>query len=210
MAEAVETRNDPYANRAVRVVAPDRAEQVFQRPANATMSDRTAHALKRVGQQANGGPVLRQALTSEMRALRLRLSGARLFRQGDSMPKEAVGAKLWIIPDGYLPSRSTGDLPSHESTCVLNLGARQAVVKLTAYYEDREPLEGFQIVCRPRRTLHIRLDTLKNARRQSIPTGVPLALKVESSVPVVVQHTRLDSTQPALALMTTMAFPARG
>jgi len=37
----------------------------------------------------------------------------------------------------------------------------------------------------------------------------PMALKVESDVAVVVQHTRLDTTQPALALMTTMAFPLR-
>ena len=123
------------------------------------------------------------------------------------MPKQGVGARSWIIPDGYLPTRSTGDLPSHESTCVLNLGARQAVVKLTIYFEDREPMEGFRAVCPPRRTLHIRLDTLKNVRQEFIPTGVPFAVKVESSVPVVVQHTRLDSTQPALALMTTMAFP---
>jgi len=28
-------------------------------------------------------------------------------------------------------------------------------------------------------------------------------------VKVVVQHTRLDTTQPALSLMTTMAFPAK-
>jgi hypothetical protein len=38
---------------------------------------------------------------------------------------------------------------------------------------------------------------------------VPVALKVESNVNVVVQHTRLDTTQPALALMTTMAYPVR-
>ncbi|HSO42067.1 MAG TPA: sensory rhodopsin transducer [Rhodospirillales bacterium] len=29
---------------------------------------------------------------------------------------------------------------------------------------------------------------------------------MESNVPIVVQHTRLDSRQSALALMTTMAF----
>jgi hypothetical protein len=38
---------------------------------------------------------------------------------------------------------------------------------------------------------------------------VPFALLVESNVPIVVQHTRLDSTQPALALMTTMAFAVK-
>jgi hypothetical protein len=124
------------------------------------------------------------------------------------MGKRAVGAKVWIIPDGYLPTVSTGTLKSHESTCVLNLGSRPAVVKLVAYFEDREPLEGFRVVCSPRRTMHIRLDILKNDQQQSIPLGVPFALKVESDAEIVVQHTRLDSTQPALALMTTMAFAA--
>jgi hypothetical protein len=78
---------------------------------------------------------------------------------------------------------------------------------LTAYFEDREPLKGFQVTCPARRTVHIRLDALKNPQGQSIPAGTPFALKVRSNAKVVVQHTRLDSTQPALALMTTMAFP---
>ena len=123
------------------------------------------------------------------------------------MGKRNVGARVWIVPDGYLPAQSTGDLKSHESTCVLNLGRRPATVRLTAYFETREPLEGFQVTCPPRRTVHIRLESLKNRKGQSIPAGTPFALKVRSSSKVVVQHTRLDSTQPALALMTTMAFP---
>jgi hypothetical protein len=123
------------------------------------------------------------------------------------MGKRNIGARVWIVPDGYLPAQSTGDLKSHESTCVLNLGRRPATVRLTAYFENREPLEGFQVTCPPRRTVHIRLESLKNQKGQSIPAGTPFALMVRSSSKVVVQHTRLDSTQPALALMTTMAFP---
>jgi len=124
------------------------------------------------------------------------------------MARKSVGARLWLIPDAYLPEKSTGSLKSHESTCVLNLGPRRAVVKLEAYFEDREPLTGFRVVCPPRRTVHIRLDQLRNGKKRGIPAAVPFALKVESNVNIVVQHTRLDSTQSALALMTTMAFPA--
>jgi len=40
------------------------------------------------------------------------------------MKKSVPGSKVWVVPDCYLPSQSTGDMPSHESTCVLNLGAR--------------------------------------------------------------------------------------
>jgi hypothetical protein len=124
------------------------------------------------------------------------------------MANEKAGSKIWIVPDCYLPAQSTGDLKSHESTCVLNIGKKPATVKITAYFEDREPMEGFQAACSPRRTNHIRLDSLKDRRGEGIPAGTPFALKIESSVKVVVQHTRLDTTQPALALMTTMAYPA--
>ena len=124
------------------------------------------------------------------------------------MAIEKAGGKIWIVPDCFLPAQSTGDLKSHESTCVLNIGKKPATLKLTAYFENREPMEGFQATCLPRRTKHIRLDSLKNRRGEGIPAGTPFALKIESNVKVVVQHTRLDTTQPALALMTTMAYAA--
>lgn len=125
------------------------------------------------------------------------------------MAKKPVGAKVWIIPDSYLPDQSTGEMKSHESTCVLNLNSRPAKVKLTVYFEDREPLEGFEAICPPLRTQHIRLERVKNRRGEGIPVAKPMALRVKSNVPIIVQHTRLDSTQPALALMTTMAFPLK-
>jgi hypothetical protein len=40
-----------------------------------------------------------------------------------------------------------------------------------------------------------------------VPHGVPYAVRIRSNVPVTVQHSRLDSTQPALTLMTTMGWP---
>ncbi len=124
------------------------------------------------------------------------------------MASDKAGAKVWVVPDCYLPAQSTGDLKSHESACVLNLGKKLAKLKLTAYFENREPMEGFEAACPARRTNHVRIESLKNRQGHGIPAGTPFALKVESSVKVVVQHTRLDTTQPALALMTTMAYPA--
>ncbi len=56
------------------------------------------------------------------------------------------------------------------------------------------------------RTHHIRLDRLISEDGREIPRGVPYAVLVESSVPVVVQYSRLDTAQSELALMTTMAY----
>ena len=124
------------------------------------------------------------------------------------MASGKAGGKVWIVPDCFLPAQSTGDLKSHESACILNTGKKPARLQFTAYFENREPLEGLQATCGPRRTHHVRIDALKNRRGETIPAGTPFALKIESSVKVVVQHTRLDTTQPALALMTTMAYAA--
>ena len=119
-----------------------------------------------------------------------------------------AGHQVWYIPDGYLPPTSyPGSLVSHEAVCVLNTGPNDATVRLTIYFEDREPLRDLTSRVPAERTLHIRLDKPEYTGGQRLPTGVPYAIRVESDVPVIVQHSRLDATQPALALFTTMAYP---
>ena len=56
------------------------------------------------------------------------------------------GARVWLIPDGYLPERSQGDQPSHEAICVLNTGLRDATLRITFYFEDRPPLRDVEVV----------------------------------------------------------------
>lgn len=118
-----------------------------------------------------------------------------------------VGKKEWIIPDGFLQPKSTGEQISHESVCVLNLGSEEATIHLTFYFEDRSPMDQFVSACGAQRTHHIRLDKLTDASGEQVPRGVPYAIKVDSNVPIVVQHSRLDTSQEALALFTTMAYP---
>ena len=56
-----------------------------------------------------------------------------------------------------------------------------------------------------RRTKHFRFNNLTEPEK--IPHGTSYASVFESNVPIVIQHTRLDSRQAENALMTTMAFP---
>lgn len=116
------------------------------------------------------------------------------------------GEKHWIIPDGYIPPESTGGLLSHESICVLNTSSEEALVTITIYYEDREPLEAILQVVGARRTKHIRTSSLQR-NGEGIPVGVPYAIELRSDIPVVVQYSRLDSTQAENTLMSTMAYP---
>jgi hypothetical protein len=61
---------------------------------------------------------------------------------------------------------------------------------------------------RARRTLHQWLNELEEP--EPIPKETDYAMLVKSDVPIVVQHTRLDSRQAENALLTTIAFPVHG
>ncbi|WP_430701327.1 sensory rhodopsin transducer [Paenibacillus tundrae] len=127
----------------------------------------------------------------------------------DTKGNSAGGAKghtYWVIPDGYIPPDSSGALESHESICVLNTGTEDAELEITIFFEDRDPLEQVSARVPGRRTKHIRTASLQ-ANGESIPLGVPYAITVSSNVPIIVQYSRLDTTQPELALMSVVAFP---
>ncbi len=118
-----------------------------------------------------------------------------------------MGEKTWLIPDCYWPEVSAeGAYPSHESICVLNTCATDAMLTLTFFFEDREPLTGVSAMCGARRTHHVRLDKIRDAAGNTLPRGVPYAALLTSDVPVTVQYSRCDSSHPSVTLMTTMAY----
>jgi hypothetical protein len=114
------------------------------------------------------------------------------------------GARVWLIPDGFIPEESSGAQKSHEAICVLNTSEEEARLSISFYFEDREPVKDVEAVVPRERTRHLRTDEIDGVE---IPRGVPYAIRVESSVPVVVQCSRMDTTQTALSLMSAMAHP---
>ncbi len=109
-----------------------------------------------------------------------------------------------LLPDCYWPSSKNGAYVSHESICILNVTDCTANIILTLYFEDRPPMKGFYIPVEAERTRHIRMDQLVAEDGSTVPMDTPYAAVVESDVEVAVQYTRVDTTQPELALMTTM------
>ena len=84
-------------------------------------------------------------------------------------------------------------------------GERDAHVRITVYFADRSPVGPYSATVGARRTRHLRFNELEDP--EPVPRGTPFASVIECDVPIVVQHTRLDSRQAENALMTTMAFP---
>jgi hypothetical protein len=122
---------------------------------------------------------------------------------------KAVGARTWVIAEGYIPAASTGpepDMTSHETACLLNTGDEDAHVEITVYFTDRDPVGPYRLTVPARRTHHQRFNDLTDP--EPVPRGAEYASVIVSDVPVVVQHSRLDSRQAENALLSTVAYPA--
>lgn len=120
---------------------------------------------------------------------------------------DPLGRKRWAIAEGWIPSQSSfadRTLESHETACILNAGDETAQVRITIFFEDREPSGPYRVTVPPRRTLHLRFNDLQDPA--PIPRDTAYSSVFESDVPIVVQHTRLDSRRPEVSLLSTIAY----
>jgi hypothetical protein len=119
----------------------------------------------------------------------------------------AYGKKVWVIAEGYIPSYGNGPEPeftSHETACILNTSNQKANIKITIFFEDKDPIGPYNIKLDAQRTIHLRFNNLE--KPEKVPLDTDYASVIESDVPIVVQHTRLDSRQAANALISTIAY----
>lgn len=123
---------------------------------------------------------------------------------------DAIGRTRWVIPEGFIPEHSmiNADRPlvSHEAACLLNTGDTDAHVEITLFFTDRDPVGPYRVTLGARRTLHLRFNEIDDP--EPVPRGVDYASVIESDVPIVVQHTRLDSRAAEISLLSTIAYPA--
>ncbi len=122
-------------------------------------------------------------------------------------PVTAIGSRTWTIPDAYLPAVGPAGAPGytgHESLCVLNANAVDAHLTITLFFEDRPAQRGIVVTIPAERCKHLRFDRPEQLGGVVIPRQVPYGIVVASDVPVVVQHSRLDVTQPNMAFLSSM------
>ena len=120
---------------------------------------------------------------------------------------QPIGQTRWAIAEGYIPAYSNGPEPqftSHETACILNASDQDAHIEITIFFSDREPVGPYRLTVPARRTKHLRFNDLTDP--EPIPMDTDYASVFESDVPIVVQHTRLDSRQAENALLSTIAY----
>ncbi len=118
-----------------------------------------------------------------------------------------LGHRRWAIAEGYIPGESVSQdhaLVSHEAVCLLNAGTKDADIAITLYFTDRDPVGPYRVKLGAQRTLHLRFNDLKDPA--PVPRDTSYASVIESNVPIVVQHTRLNSRHPNIALLSTIGY----
>jgi hypothetical protein len=120
-----------------------------------------------------------------------------------------IGNTHWAIAEGYIPGTSHGPAPtmtSHEACCILNAGEVEARVEIMIFFEDHSPVGPYRFTVGAKRTRHLRFNDFSDPA--PIPRDASYASTITSDVPIVVQHTRLDSRQAENALLSTIAYSA--
>ena len=77
-------------------------------------------------------------------------------------------------------------------------------MSITIFFADREPVGPYRVTVPARRTLHLRFNDLKDPA--PIPRDTDYSSVFESDVPIVLQHTRLDSRHAEVSLLSTTAY----
>ena len=116
-----------------------------------------------------------------------------------------IGKKIWVIAEGFIPSWSNApQLTSHETACILNATDKDASVEITIYFANKEPTGPYRFIVPARRSKHLMYKDLKYPK--PIPADTSYSSVIVSDVPVVVQHTRVDSKQTENTLLTAIAY----
>ena len=115
---------------------------------------------------------------------------------------ETIGQRCWAIAEGYIPNWKKGPvskLTSRETISLLNTTETDARVQIMIYFNDREPVGPYNINIPARRMRTLSFDDLIDP--QPIPFDTMFSSVIESDVPIVVQHVRLDPAQTEKALL---------
>jgi broad specificity phosphatase PhoE len=125
----------------------------------------------------------------------------------DEAPAAGQGAKIWLVPGGYLVERPPDDRATSENALVvLNTGSDDARLLLDFFFEDRPEIADIPVTVAGRRTVRIPLDQPERLNGTELPCDVPFAMRVRSDHPIVVQYIQRDAS-PVSSVSTTPGYP---
>ena len=113
------------------------------------------------------------------------------------------GKKVWIFPDAELPPEGVNVIPGHESVIITNVSKKDANVKFTLLYEDRDPV-SFTAVVAANRVRCLRTNRKEDFGEYTAKVGEQYAIMLESDCPIVAQYGRAETRE--VAFYTTPGY----
>lgn len=101
------------------------------------------------------------------------------------------GKKVWIFPDAELPPEGADLIPGHESVIITNVSDRDATVKISLIYTDRDPV-SFTAEVAAMRVRCLRTNQQKDFGPHTAREGEQYAILLESDTPIVAQYGRAE------------------
>jgi len=102
-----------------------------------------------------------------------------------------IGKKTWVFSDGDLPPPGDTEPFGHEALMIVNNGEKEATIKVTILFDDKDPKEGITLHVPPRRVKCFRMDMPLGDEKFQLGPGQTATI-IESDVPVVAVYGRLD------------------
>ncbi len=122
---------------------------------------------------------------------------------------KAYGKLDWAFSGGRSPFLSHGNEPefiSHDKISILNTSEEEVVLEFFIFYENEQPFGTYEVKVKPGRLRKVRFNELIDPAAIKLDRNYGCLIK--ANFPVVIQFSRMYTSQKANAIMGTMAFPA--
>ena len=114
------------------------------------------------------------------------------------------GKKVWIFPDAELPPVGVNSIPGHESIIITNTCDKDAHVRITLFYADKEPVTNIFVTVGAKRVRCLRTNEKKDFGAYTAKFEEQYAIMLESDVPIVAQYGRAEPR--TVAFYTTPGY----
>lgn len=114
------------------------------------------------------------------------------------------GKKVWIFPDAELPPKGVNSIPGHESVIITNTGEKDAHIRITMFYTDREPVSDLVVTVKAKRVRCLRTNEKSDFGRYTAAQEEQYAIMLESDTPIIAQYGRAEPR--SVAFYTTSGY----
>ena len=97
-------------------------------------------------------------------------------------------------------------MEAHEALMLFNTASSDADVVIDIYFSDRAPIKNIHVNVPAERIISLRMDDPNDLNGNVIPLLTQYAVRISSSIPIVCQFGRLDTTQNAMSYYVGIGY----